>query len=62
MISNAFNDFMVLGPRFPGVMGPSIFRDFLKICFIVWDLSRSVSRVFRSPGDPLINLFDFIFT
>ena len=36
------------------------FRHFLKFCFMVWDLSRSVFRVFRSPGNPLINLFDFI--
>ena len=56
-----FDSFMVLGPRFPGPMGPSMFRDFLKNCFMVWDLSRSVPRVFRSPGNPLINLFHFIF-
>ena len=60
MIFNDFDNFMVLCPRFPGVMGPSIFRDFLKICFMVWDLSRSVPRVFRSPVNLLINLFHFI--
>ena len=61
MIFNDFNNFMVLGPRFPGVMGPSIFRVFLKICFMVWDLSRSVPEAFRTPGKPLINLFHSIF-
>ena len=34
--------------------------DLLKICFMVWDLSRSVPMVFRTPGNPLINLFHFI--
>ncbi len=28
---------------------------------MVWDLSRSVPMVFRSPGNTLINLFHFIF-
>ena len=28
---------------------------------MVWDLSRSVPRVFRRPGNPLIELFHFIF-
>ena len=55
---NNFNNFVVLGPR---PLGPFVFRDFLKIYFMVWDLSRSVPRVFRSPGTPLINLFRFIF-
>ena len=58
---NDFNNFMVLGPRFPGVMGPFIIREFLKHCSMVWDLSRSVPMVFRSPGNALINLFHFIF-
>ena len=35
--------------------------DFLKIYFMVRDLSRSVPRLFRSPGKPLIKLFHFIF-
>ena len=61
MIFNDFNNFMVLGPRFSGVMGPSIFRDFLEFCFMVWDLSRSVPKVFRTPGNPLINLFRLLF-
>ena len=30
---------------------------FLKMCNMVQDLSRSVPRVFRSPGNPSINLF-----
>ena len=51
---NDLNSFMVLGLRFLGVMGPFIFCDFLKICFMAWDLSRSVPMVFRSPGNPLI--------
>ena len=38
-----------------------MFGDFLRIQFMVWDLSRSVPMVFRSPGNPLINLFHFIF-
>ena len=49
------------GPRPMGPMGPFMFWHFLKICFMVWDLSRSVPRVFRSPGNPLIKLFYFIF-
>ena len=61
MIFNDFNNFMVLGPRPLGPMGPSMFRDFLKMCFMVWDLSRSVRMVFRSPGNTLIKLFHFIF-
>ena len=61
MIFNDFNNFMVLGPRFPGVMGPSVVLHLLKMCFMVWDLSRSVLRVFRSPGNPLINLFHLLF-
>ena len=28
---------------------------------MVWDLSRSVPMVFRSPGNPLINLFHLLF-
>ena len=36
------------------------FFDFFKIDFMVGDLSRSVSMVFKSPGNPLIKLFDFI--
>ena len=50
--------FWVLGPR---PMGPFIFLHFLKICFMVWDLSRSVRMVFRSPGNLLIKLCHFIF-
>ncbi len=61
MIFYDFNNFMVLGPRFPGVMGPSVFGAFLKNIFMVWDLSRSVPKVFRTPGNPLIKLFHFIF-
>ena len=60
-ICNAFKTFIVLGPRPLGPMGPFIFWHFLKMCFMVWDLSRSVRMVFRSPGNPLINLFHFIF-
>ena len=55
-------DFMVFGPKAPrarahgprplGPMGPSIFLIFFKFCFMVWDLSRSVPMVFRSPGNP----------
>ena len=51
--------FWFLGPRPLGSMGPFIFRVFLKIYFMVWDLSRSVPRVFRSPGNPLIKFVDF---
>ena len=36
------------------------FSDFCKICKMVRDLSRSVPRVFRTPGNPLIKLFHFI--
>ena len=61
MIFNDFNNFMVLGPRPLGPMGPSMFCDFLKNCFMVWDLSRSVPRVFRSPGNPLIKLLHLLF-
>ena len=28
---------------------------------MVWDLSRSVPKVFRTPGNSFINLFHFIF-
>ena len=28
---------------------------------MVWDLSRSVPMMFRTPGNPLIHLFHFIF-
>ena len=31
MIFIDFHNFLVLGPRFPGVVGPSIFQGFLKI-------------------------------
>ena len=48
-----------LGPRPLGPMGPFIFRVFSKMYFLVWDLSRSVPRVFRSPGNPLIKLSNF---
>ena len=61
IIFNDFNNFLVLGPRPLGPMGPSIFLDFLNFCFMVWDLSRSVPRLFRSPGNPLINLFHVLF-
>ena len=60
MIFNDFNNldiFLVLGPRPLGPMGPFDFWYFLKTYFMVWDLSRSVPRVFRSSGNPLINLF-----
>ncbi len=57
----ALNNFMVLGPRPLGPMGPFVFLHFLKICFMVWDLSRSVPMVFRSPGNPLIKLFHLSF-
>ena len=57
---NDLNNFMVLGPSPWGPWGPS-FSDLFKICFMVWDLSRSVPGVFRSPGNPLIKLFHFIF-
>ena len=33
----------------------------LKVCRMVQDLSKSVPMVFRSPGNPLIQLFHFIF-
>ena len=56
-----FNNFMVLGPRPLGTMGPSSCCDFFEIYFMVWDLSRSVPGVFRSPGNSVINLFHFIF-
>ena len=49
-----------MGPWPLGPMGPHIFV-FLKICKMVWDLSRSVPMVFRRPGNPLIKLFHFIF-
>ena len=49
-----------LGPRPLGPMGPFIFWHFLKMCFMVWDLSRSVPGVFSSPGNPLIKLCRFI--
>ena len=61
LFSIDLNNFMVSGLRFLGVMGPFIFWDVLKICFMAWDLSRSVPRVFRSPGNPLIKLFHFSF-
>ena len=57
LIFTDLKNFMVWGPRFPGVMGPFIFWDFVKNYFMVWDLSRSVRKVFRSPGNPLIKLF-----
>ena len=43
------------GPRPLGPMGPSIFCDFLKICFMVWDLSGRLSYGVRSQGNPLIH-------
>ena len=61
MIFSDFNNLMVLGPRPLGPMGPFIFLYFLKFGFMVCDLSRSVPGVFRIPGNPLINLFHFIF-
>ena len=39
----------------------SIFWHFVEVLPLTWDLSRSVRMVFRSPGNPLINLFHFIF-
>ena len=53
--------FILLGPRPLGPMGPSMFCDFSKIQFMVWDLSKSVPKVFRSPRNPLIHLFYLIF-
>ena len=48
------------GPMVQGPWGPPL-SDFLKVCKMVQDLSRSVPRVFRSLGKPLIKLFHFIF-
>ena len=48
---------MVQGPWSP--WGPPPF--FSQYCKMVRDLSRSVPRVFRSLGKPLIKLFRFIF-
>ena len=45
----------------PGAHGAPHFSDCLSICKMVRDLSRSVPRVFRSLGKPLIKLFHFIF-
>ena len=62
MIFNDFNNFMVLDPRFLGGHGTLIFLIFcLEICVLVRDLSRNVPGVFRSPGDPFINLFHLLF-
>ena len=45
------HDFWAQGPW--GPWDPP-FVHCLKISFMVWDLSRSVSEVFRTPGNPLI--------
>ena len=58
---NDFYDFPHFWAHGPwGPWGP-IFPIFSKICKMVRDLSRSVPRVFRTPGNPLINLVHFIF-
>ena len=44
-----------------GPWGHAFFWVFLKICLMVWDLSRSVRMMFRSPGNPLINFFRLLF-
>ena len=53
---NDVNNFMVFGPKAHGAHGTLIF---LEICFMVWDLSRSVPKVFRSPGNTSIHLLLF---
>ena len=47
-----------LGPwsKAPGAHGTLRFLWFFEKLFMVWDLSKSVPKVFRSPGNPLINL------
>ena len=54
-----FMTFLIFGPMAPGAHGAP-FSDFLKICKMVRDLSRSVPMMFRTPGNPLINLFHLI--
>ena len=51
-------NFWANGPRGPWA---PIFQVVLKMYFMVWDLSRSVRMVFRSPGNPLIKLFHLLF-
>ena len=50
------------GPMVQGPWGPwgPHFSDFLEICKMVRELSKSVPRVFRSPGNPFINSIHFI--
>ena len=55
---------MMFGSKGPGARahGPRpIFLNVLEIHFMVRDLSRSVPKVFRSPGKPLIKWFHFTF-
>ena len=61
MIYDGFDDFVVCGPKAPGAHGTLHFLIFFENYFMVWDLSRSVPEAFRTPGNPLINLFHFIF-
>ena len=61
MIFNDLNNLMVLAPRPLGPMGPLFVRYLLEKYFMVCDQSRSVRMVFRSPGNPLIKLFHFLF-
>ena len=62
-----FHYFWVQGPWGPGPWSKApgahgiCFCDFLKSCFMVWDLSRSVPKVFRSPGNTLIKLYKVTF-
>ena len=50
-------------PKSSRIHAPKLcdFFEILKVCRMVQDLSKSVPRVFRSPGKALIKLFHFIF-
>ena len=49
------------GPKAHGSHWTLHVMTFSKNCLMVWDLSRSVPGVFRSPGSPLIKLFHLLF-
>ena len=61
MTSNDFSEVLSFGPKAHGAHGTLHFSSFFEKKIMVWDLSTSVPMMFRTPGNPLINLFDFVF-
>ena len=56
-----FSEVLFFGPKAHGAHGALHVLNCFENLFMVWDLSRSVPGVFRTPGNPLINLIHVIF-